>query len=88
MILIFLRYFMEWMSAIGATVDNSCGVHITVGIESVIGSREAGIHVLEIRRRGARLMVPLSDVTVERNDRFLVALHRRKGGAAKADELT
>ena len=21
--------FMEWMSAIGATVDNSCGVHIT-----------------------------------------------------------
>ena len=34
--------FMEWMNAIGATVDNSCGVHITVGIESVIGSREAG----------------------------------------------
>lgn len=34
--------FMEWMCAIGATVDTSCGVHITVGIESVIGSREAG----------------------------------------------
>ncbi len=34
--------FMEWMSAIGATVDTSCGVHITVGNESVIGSRDAG----------------------------------------------
>lgn len=55
--------------------------------DTQLGSREAGIHVLEIRRRGARLMVPLSEVSVERNDRFLVALHRRKGGAAKAEEL-
>ena len=55
--------------------------------DTQLGSREAGIHVLEIRRRGARLMIPLSEVTVERNDRFLVALHRRKGGAAKAEEL-
>lgn len=55
--------------------------------DTQLGSREAGIHVLEIRRRGARLMVPLSEVVVERNDRFLVALHRRKGGAAKAEEL-
>jgi di/tricarboxylate transporter len=42
---------------------------------------------LEIRRSGTRLMLPLSEVTVEKNDRFLVALHRRKGGAAKAQEL-
>ncbi len=55
--------------------------------DTQLGSREAGIHVLEIRRRGARLMIPLSEVSVERNDRFLVALHRRKGGAAKAEEL-
>ncbi len=55
--------------------------------DTQLGSREAGIHVLEIRRRGARLMVPLSEVRVERNDRFLVALHRRKGGAAKAEQL-
>ncbi len=32
-------------------------------------------------------MMPLSEVVVEKNDRFLVALHRRKGGAAKAEEL-
>ena len=34
--------FVEWMNAIGATVDTSCGCHITVGIESVIGNPEAG----------------------------------------------
>ncbi len=56
-------------------------------LDTQLGSRDAGIHVLEIRRRGARLMVHLSEVVVERNDRFLVALHRRKGGAAKAEEL-
>lgn len=56
-------------------------------IETPLGSRESGIHVLEIRRQGTRLMDHLSDVTVERNDRFLVALHRRKGGTAKAEIL-
>ncbi|MDP4625036.1 MAG: SLC13 family permease [Akkermansiaceae bacterium] len=56
-------------------------------LDTTLGSREAGIHVLEIRRRGTRLMLPLSSVTVEKNDRFLVALHRRKGGAAKAEQL-
>jgi di/tricarboxylate transporter len=55
--------------------------------DTQLGSRDAGIHVLEIRRRGARLMLPLSQVSVEKNDRFLVALHRRKGGAAKAEQL-
>ncbi|MEY3394107.1 MAG: hypothetical protein RL346_343 [Verrucomicrobiota bacterium] len=56
-------------------------------LDTPLGSREIGIHVLEIRRRGTRLMIPLREVQVEKNDRFLVALHRRKGGAAKAEEL-
>ncbi len=56
-------------------------------LETALGSKEAGIHVLEIRRRGTRLMLPLGEVTVEKNDRYLVALHRRKGGAAKAEQL-
>ena len=55
--------------------------------ETPLGNKESGIHVLEIRRRGARLMLPLSAVTVQKNDRFLVALHRGKGGPAKADQL-
>jgi hypothetical protein len=33
--------FVEWLNAIGAKVDASCGVHITIGIESVIGSTNA-----------------------------------------------
>jgi len=71
--------------------------HLLIGEESTLigkklfdtqlGSKEAGIHVLEVRRRGTRLMVPLSDIRIEKNDRFLVALHRRKGGASKAEEL-
>jgi len=55
--------------------------------ETPLADREAGIHVMEVRRRGTRLMTPLSKLTVEANDRFLIALHRRRGGAAKADEL-
>ena len=37
-----LCQFVEWMLAVGAKVDISCGVHITVGIESVIGTSDAG----------------------------------------------
>jgi hypothetical protein len=33
-----LEKFLQWMNAIGATVNDSCGCHITVGIESIIGS--------------------------------------------------
>ena len=33
-----LMRFVEWLNAIGATVNGSCGCHITVGIESVIGT--------------------------------------------------
>ena len=35
-----LMEFVEWMNAIGASVNDSCGCHITVGIESIIGSSE------------------------------------------------
>ena len=51
--------------------------------ETALGNREEGIHIMEVRRKGARVMLPLSAITVEKNDRFLVALHRRRGGAAK-----
>lgn len=56
-------------------------------LDTALGKRDAGIHVLEVRRGGARLMLSLSDITVMKNDRFLVALHRRKGGAARAEAL-
>ncbi len=51
--------------------------------ETQLGNRAEGIHVMEVRRNGARVMLPLSSIIVEKNDRFLVAIHRRRGGAAK-----
>jgi hypothetical protein len=37
-----LTRFVGWARGIGATVNDSCGCHITVGIESVIGTEDPG----------------------------------------------
>ena len=55
--------------------------------ETPLADRALGIHVMEVRRQGARLMLPLSKIVVTKNDRFLVAIHRRRGGAAKPEVL-
>jgi di/tricarboxylate transporter len=55
--------------------------------ETLLSHRNEGIHVMEVRRNGTRVMLPLSEITVQKNDRFLVAIHRRRGGAAKAESL-
>jgi len=49
--------------------------------------REKHVHIMEVRRRGAREMHSLNKLTVEKNDRFLVALHGRKGRSGNAEEL-
>ncbi|MFT3991139.1 MAG: SLC13 family permease [Luteolibacter sp.] len=54
-------------------------------VETALADREQGIHVMEIRRKGARVMQSLSKVTIEMNDRFLVALHHRKGRALDSE---
>ncbi|MGL4402030.1 MAG: SLC13 family permease [Luteolibacter sp.] len=56
-------------------------------LETPLVDHASGIHIMEVRRRGTRLMLPLSKMVVEKNDRFLVAIHRRRGGAAKPDVL-
>lgn len=53
--------------------------------ETPLASRESGIHVMEVRRAGTRLMDSLGSIVVQKNDRFLVALHRRRGGAVEPD---
>ncbi len=45
------------------------------------------VHVMEVRRKGAREMHSLNKLTVEKNDRFLIALHGRGAKAAKAEEF-
>jgi di/tricarboxylate transporter len=55
--------------------------------DTPLADRAMGIHVMEVRRQGARLMLPLSKIVVAKNDRFLVAIHRRRGGAAQPEAL-
>jgi di/tricarboxylate transporter len=55
--------------------------------DTPLASRESGIHIMEVRRSGARLMESLGRIVVQKNDRFLVALHRRRGGGAQAEKL-
>ena len=55
--------------------------------ETDLANRDLGIHIMEVRRNGTRVMLPLSKIVVEKHDRFLVALHRRRGGAAKPEAL-
>jgi hypothetical protein len=49
-----LLRFVEWTHAIGATVNDSCGCHITVGIESVIGTDDPRV-VSEFIRKLAHI---------------------------------
>jgi di/tricarboxylate transporter len=56
-------------------------------IDTALASRESGSHVMEVRRNGTRLMQSLSEIVVQKNDRFLMALHRRRGAAAKPEVL-
>ncbi|MEO0018001.1 MAG: hypothetical protein RLZZ522_1284, partial [Verrucomicrobiota bacterium] len=56
--------------------------------DTLLAARETGVHVLEVRRGGTRLMLPLSEIVVRLNDRFLVALHSGGGRhAAKPETL-
>ena len=54
--------------------------------ETPLFARNSGVHVLEVRRNGRRVMLPLNEIRVEKFDRFLVALHGRKATSAP-DEL-
>jgi len=55
--------------------------------ETPLFDRSNGIHIMEVRRNGTRVMRSLKTLTVEKNDRFLVALHSRKGKAVKPDDF-
>jgi di/tricarboxylate transporter len=55
--------------------------------ETPLFDRANGIHIMEVRRKGARVMRSLTELTVEENDRFLIAIHRRRGRAAKPETL-
>jgi di/tricarboxylate transporter len=55
--------------------------------ETELGNRKQGVHVLEVRRKGARVMLPLSEIIIEKNDRFLVAIRSRGSGSREPEPL-
>ena len=69
--------------------------HVLVGEESELCGRmlfdtplfkgHSGVHVLEVRRNGQRMMLPLNAIRIEKFDRFLVALHGRMATTAPAE---
>lgn len=56
-------------------------------VECALFDRTKGIHLMEVRRNGARVRQSLNELNVEANDRYLIALHRRSGKATKPEQL-
>ncbi len=56
-------------------------------LETPLFNRAGGVHVLEIRRNGQRIMRPMNTITVEKFDRFLVAIHGRNTKTVKPADL-
>lgn len=56
-------------------------------VETQLGGRDSGVQILEVRRDGTRVMTSLSEITVEKNDRYLVSLREGRHGGAKRDVL-
>lgn len=56
-------------------------------LESPIFDPKSGIHMMEIRRNGERVMTQVNQVVIEANDRYLIGIHGRRNKAATAEEL-
>jgi len=56
-------------------------------LETPLFNRAGGVHLLEIRRNGQRIMLPMNTITVEKYDRFLVAVHGRSKQTVKPEDL-
>lgn len=56
-------------------------------LDTPLFDREGGVHLLEVRRNGQRVRQQVNEITVEKFDRFLIAVHGRKKKAVVADEL-
>jgi di/tricarboxylate transporter len=56
-------------------------------LETPLFNRDGGVHLLEIRRNGQRIMRSMDTITVEKYDRFLIAVHSRGKTTVKPQEL-
>lgn len=56
-------------------------------LDSPLFEPKSGIHMMEIRRNGERVMTPLNQITILLNDRFLIGIHGRRNKVNSAEEL-
>ncbi len=56
-------------------------------LDSPIFNPKSGIHMMEIRRNGERVMAQVNQIVIEANDRFLIGVHGRRNKANSAEEL-
>lgn len=56
-------------------------------LDSPIFNPKSGIHMMEIRRNGERVMTQVNQIVIEANDRFLIGVHGRRNKANSAEEL-
>lgn len=56
-------------------------------LDTPLFDRDGGVHLLEVRRNGQRIKAPVNTITVEKFDRFLVAVHSRGKKTVKPQDL-
>jgi di/tricarboxylate transporter len=56
-------------------------------LDSPIFNPKSGIHMMEIRRNGERVMAQVNQIVIEANDRFLIGVHGRRNKTNSAEEL-
>jgi di/tricarboxylate transporter len=59
-------------------VTNDCPLVGSRLIDSPLAAEDAGIHLVEIRRGGRRIVAQVGEIVIERFDRYLVTLHNKQ----------
>lgn len=56
-------------------------------LRSPLFGPKSGIHLMEIRRNGERMMAPVNQIVIAANDRFLIGVHGNRNNFETAEEL-
>lgn len=56
-------------------------------LESPFFQTKNNVHLMEIRRNGERLMLPVNEIVIQVNDRLLIGMHGHRNKADTVDEI-
>jgi di/tricarboxylate transporter len=56
-------------------------------LDSPLFNPKSGIHLMEVRRNGERVMKQVNQIIIEANDRFLIGVHGRRNKVETAEDL-